>query len=147
MGEGFEEVGFEHSGRRGEEPVRGIDEFEVGLVVDVPYLGHERTVWLDYPAYLFLEASDDHSVGHDKGEGVMKLHLLLDGLEMFVFEEDASSGVMALEGGYIEDVIVEYEQSFACFLGVAFDLVVVFEFQISLFSFGCHQLYNITDSN
>jgi hypothetical protein len=72
---------------------------------------------------------------------MVKLHVLLYGFEVLVFEEDSSSGVVALEAGHVEDVIFEYEESLACFLSVVFDLFVVFEFVVYLFSFGCHQLY------
>lgn len=60
----------------------------------------------------------------------MKLHLFVDFLEMFIFEQGASTWVMALEGGDIEDEIIEYEQCFLIISGVVVDLFEAFEFVI-----------------
>lgn len=67
---------------------------------------------------------------------MVKLHVFLDGLQMFVFEEDSSSRVMALETGHIKDVILKNQEGLTRFLGVAFHFLVVFESEVYLFSFG-----------
>ena len=41
----------------------------------------------------------------------MELHLLVDSFEIFIFEEDASSRVMTLEGADIEDVVIKNDKS------------------------------------
>ena len=140
MRKGFKEIGFEHSRGRSEQPVRGIDDFHIGLVIDIPYLRHEWAVWLNDSADLLFKSSDDHGVRHDKGQRMMKLHLLLYGFEVLIFEVDSSSRVVALEAGHIKDVIFEDDECLARFMSVALDFIIVFECVVYLFSFGCHQL-------
>lgn len=60
----------------------------------------------------------------------MELHLLVDSFEIFIFEEDASSRVMALEGADIEDVVVKNDKSLLIGLRVVGDLLHVFEFDV-----------------
>jgi hypothetical protein len=40
---------------------------------------------------------------------MVKLHLLINGFEMFIFEKDPSSRMMALKAGDIEDIVFEYQ--------------------------------------
>lgn len=116
--------------------MRRIYDFHVRLVINVPNLRHKWLVGLDDTTDILFETADDHSVGHDEGERMVKLHVLIDSFEIFIFEEDTSSRVMALKTGDIQHVVIEYEQSLLSLLRVAFDFLVVFEFEISLFSFG-----------
>ena len=60
----------------------------------------------------------------------MELHLLVDSFEIFIFEEDASSRVMALEGADIEDVVVKNDKSLLFGLRVVGDLLHIFEFDV-----------------
>ena len=44
----------------------GVDNFHIGLVVDVPYLRHEGLVGLDDATDFLFETANDHGVGHDE---------------------------------------------------------------------------------
>ena len=90
----------------------------------------QNFIGVDDPGDFFLEGTDDHGVGHDEGERVMELHLLVDSFEIFIFEEDPSAGVMALEGADIEYVIVKYDKGFLVGLGVVGDFLHIFEFDV-----------------
>jgi hypothetical protein len=67
---------------------------------------------------------------------MVKLHLLVDGFEMFIFEKDTSPRMMTLKAGDIEDIVVEYKECLLSLLRVALDFFIIFEFEISLFGFG-----------
>ena len=60
----------------------------------------------------------------------MELHLLVDSFEIFIFEEDTSTRVMALEGADIEYVIVKYDKGFFVGLRVVGDFLHIFEFDV-----------------
>lgn len=78
MREELHEVSFEHARRGHEQPVGRINDLHVALVVEVPDLRHEGALRIDDPRDLFFECSYHHGVGHDEGERMVKLHLLLD---------------------------------------------------------------------
>ena len=139
VGEGLKEIPLEHSWGGHEEPVGGVDDVVVLFFGEVPDLGEENFLWVDHPGDLLFEGADDHRVGHGEGEGVMELQLLVDVLKIFISEEDASSGVMMVESGHIEDVVAVDEQYFLMCLGVGVYFVHVFEFQVKLRHF--FQLY------
>ena len=126
----LKETPLEHSWRRDKHPVRRVDHLQIIVSVEFPYLGEENLIRVDDPRDLFLEGADDHGVGHDESEGMMELHLLVDSFEIFIFEEDASSRVMALEGADIEDVVVKNDKSLLIGLRVVGDLLHVFEFDV-----------------
>ncbi len=137
--EGLEPVGLEQSGRLHEQPVRRIYEFHVGGLVGIPDLRGERLVEIHQSLYFLAEGADGHRVGHDESEGVVKLHLLLDVLQVLVPEEDAPARVMGTERGHIEHVIVVDQQYFFLFLGVASDLLQIFKGQVV----GCAHFWEI----
>ena len=139
VGEGLEEVPLEHPGGGHEEPVRGVYDGVVLFFGEVPDLGEENFVGVDHPGDLLFEGADDHGVGHAEGEGMVELHLFVDVLEIFISEENASSGVMVVEGGHIEDVVAMDEQYFLMCLGVGVYFLHVFEFEVKLRH--CFQLY------
>ena len=66
-------------------------------MVQVPDLRHEWTLGIDDARDLFFECSDDHGVGHDEGERMVKLHLLVDAFQVVVAQHDASAGVVGGE--------------------------------------------------
>ena len=75
---------------------------------------------------------------------MVELHLFVYFLKVLVLEEGSSSGVVALEGRHIEDVVVENEESLAAVLGVGVDLFQTFEFHavlrhVQLFYFNIQQ--------
>lgn len=104
--EELHKVGLEHAGGRSEEPMRGVDEFEVLFTVEVPHLRHEGFFRVDDATDFFFEGADDHGVGHSEGEWMMKLHFLVYFLKVLVSEQVSASRVMALESGDIEDVVI-----------------------------------------
>ena len=139
VGEGLEEIPLEHSWGGHEEPVGGVDDGVVLFFGEVPDLGEENFLGVDHPGDLLFEGADDHGVGHAEGEGMVELHLFVDVLEIFISEEDASSGVMVVEGGHIEDVVAMNEQYFLMCLGVGVYFFHIFEFEVKLRH--CFQLY------
>lgn len=132
VSEGLEPVGFEESGRFHEHPVRRVDEFHVGALISFPDLRGEGFVGIDKSVYLFSEGADGHGVGHDEGEGVMKLHFFLDILEMFISEEEPSSGVMGSKRSDIEDIIIMEEEYLLFPLSVALHLFNTFKHQVDV---------------
>lgn len=132
VGKELYEIGLEHPRRGHEEPVRRVDDLHVALLVEVPYLRQEGLVGLDDPGYLLLEGADDHRVGHDERQRMVKLHLLVDLLNIFVAQKHAPAGMVTREGGHIQDVVVEHQQRLAVLLGVGLNLLVVFKFEVEL---------------
>ena len=61
---------------------------------------------------------------------MMELHLLVNSFEIFIFEENASSRVMTLEGADIEDVVIKNDKSLLIGLWVVSDLLHIFEFDV-----------------
>lgn len=60
MGEPLEEVGFKHSWRGDEKPVRVINDIHVLLSVEVPDLREEGLVWVYDSLDVLLEGADNH---------------------------------------------------------------------------------------
>ena len=81
--------------------MRGVNNFQIWLVIDIPYLRHEGFVGLDDATDLFFETANDHGIGHDEWERMVKLHILVNIFEMSIFKKDTSTGVMALKSGHI----------------------------------------------
>lgn len=54
---------------------------------------------MDDAGDFLFEGADDHGVGHDEGEWMVKLHLLVDVLEVVVAQHDSASGVVGGKGG------------------------------------------------
>lgn len=128
--EGLEEAPLEHPGRGHKHPVGRVNGLQVLISVEFPDLRKKHLLGVHDPGDLLLEGADDHAVGHGEGEWVVEFHLLVDGLQVFILEQDASSWVMALEGAHIEDVVVEDNEGLLIGLRVGGDFLHIFEFQV-----------------
>jgi len=84
----------------------GFNNFHVRLMINVPNLWHQRQVRLNNSTDILFETTYDHSVGHDERERMVKLHFLVNGSEVLIFEKDTSSGVMTLKASDIEDIVI-----------------------------------------
>jgi hypothetical protein len=105
--ESLEKVPFKDAWRWYEHPVWRVDDFEVLLSIEVPYLRKKDFFWIHYSGDLLPKRTDNHAVSHGESEGMMELHILVDCFQIFVSEEYTTSGMMLLKGGYIEYVVVE----------------------------------------
>lgn len=76
-------------------------------MIQLPDFCQECIIGVDKPLYIFLEGANGHGVGHVDSERMMKLHFLLDVLEIVVFEEECATGMMWREGGSIKDAILK----------------------------------------
>lgn len=97
----FEQVGLEHAGRFDEQPVGGIDDFEVGLVVHGPDLAHEGLIRIHHALDLPFKTTHNHGVGHHQGQWVMRFHLLRDVFGAIVEDKTGASRVMVDKCGGI----------------------------------------------
>jgi hypothetical protein len=113
VGEELEEAAFEHAGRGHEEPVGGVDDLHVALVVEAPNLREEGPVGVDDALDVLPERADDHGVGHDERQRMVKLHLIVDALEVAVAQHDSSAGVVGCKGSHVQHVAVEDQQRLA----------------------------------
>lgn len=87
----------------------------------------KRDIWIDDSLNLFFERTDDHGVSHEKGEGMVKLHLFLDVSQIFIGKQHGSSGVVLGEGGHVEHVVLQNQQSFISFISILLHLFHVVE--------------------
>jgi len=61
---------------------------------------------------------------------MVKFHLFVDSLKIFIFEKDSTSRVMALKGAHIEYVVVKYYEGLLTGLRVGGNFIHVFEFHV-----------------
>ena len=124
------EVALEESGGLDEEPVRGVCQLYVGLVIHGPDLRAEGQVGVDHPLHFFFKGANGHGIGHGDGEGVVVCEVLVNCFEVGISEEESTSGVMGLEGCGIEDEVIVQEQQFILFLCVVLNFFKVFESEV-----------------
>lgn len=132
MREELYEIRLEHPRRGHEEPMRRVDDLHVALLIEVPYLRKERLIGMDDPRYFLLEGANDHRVGHDEGQRMVKLHLLIDLLHIFIAQKHTPAGMMTRKGSHIQDVVIKDQQRLVVLLGVGLNLLIIFKFEVEL---------------
>lgn len=80
---------------------------QVLFMIQLPYLGEECVVRVDESLDILLKGANGHGVGHVDSKRMVKLHLLLDILQIVVFEQECATRMMWREGGSVEDLVLE----------------------------------------
>lgn len=86
--------------------MRRVDDLHVALLIEVPNLREQWLIGMDDPRYFLLERANDHRVGHDECQGMVKLHLLINLLHIFIAQKHAPARMMTRKGSHIQDVVV-----------------------------------------
>lgn len=95
--EPLEKVCLEHPWGGDEQPVRVVYYLQVLLTTEGPNLREEGLVRVNDSLDILLEGADHHCICHFESKWMMKLHFLVNSLQMFLLEQNTASGVMNLE--------------------------------------------------
>lgn len=107
MREGINPSSLKHLGWVSKQPVWWLHDMQIFFMIQLPDFCQECIIRVDESLDIFLVWANGHGVGHVEGERMVKLHLLLDVLEVVVFKEECTTGMMWREGSSVEDAILE----------------------------------------
>lgn len=104
-----------------------LNNFEVGFMIHVPNLIHQRFIRIDEFGDFLFKTSDNNAVGHFQTKGMMTVHLISDVLTLVVEDKACSSGMMCSKSSGIKDMIVIDKENFVMLCSIVLNLFVVFE--------------------